>query len=79
MIWVKIEDSYINMSLITDMCNQEDGGCKVYFINKTTSVFGINVDELMGEVKKQLEAPLNKLIAEQTIEDRFQLMDMSEQ
>lgn len=74
-MFIKIEDDYINMDLVIDICPTSEGGCKVCFINKLKSTFEISADEFMREFEKQATLPINKMIVKPTIKNRFELMD----
>ena len=76
-MFVKIQDDYINVDCIVDINVKNDTGCKIYFINGTSSTYeNITPEDFMKEVEKQAMIPINRLVAKSTIQDRFKLMDL---
>ncbi len=75
-MFIKIENAYVNLSMVTGVYEKNDGTCVIYYINKKTFDLKCGIDEFIKEVERQVMLPINKLIAKSTIEDRFELMDL---
>lgn len=74
-MFVRIKNTYINLSLITGVYENKSGTCIIYCINKNTYDIECTLDEFIKEIEKQAMLPINKLFAKSSIQDRFNIQD----
>ena len=74
-MFIKIQNNYINLSLVTRI-SCYNNCLTIRYVNKTSTDFEMTIDEFEKILKQQAKNVINQITPEEKIIDRFSIMDL---